>query len=169
MKRTLPIIFLFLTSFGFSQDPQGFDKMLNKELKGTVEQLNPADLNAKIKKQSNIFLLDTRELNEYKVSHIKGAKFVSYNDFNMNLLNGIPKDAYICVYCSVGVRSEHIGEKLNKAGYKHVYNLRGGLFSWANQGFPIVNTKGKITKKVHGFDEEWSKYLNKEKVEVELK
>src|SRR5690606_42136192 len=55
----------------------------------------------------------------------------------------IPKQSTIVVYCAVGNRAERIGEKLLKAGYKHVYNLYGGIFEWMNQGNPVY-TSGQV-------------------------
>ena len=44
----------------------------------------------------------------------------------------------IIVYCSIGVRSEEIGEKLKTAGFENVKNLRGGLFKWFNENRQIL-------------------------------
>ena len=41
---------------------------------------------------------------------------------------------HIIVYCSIGVRSEDIGEKLKELGYTKILNLYGGIFDWKNKG-----------------------------------
>ena len=71
------------------------------------------------------------------------------------------KNATIIVYCSVGIRSEDIAEKLQKAGYKNVFNLFGGIFEWKNKQNVVVDTNNNPTEKVHTFSKEWSKWLKK--------
>jgi predicted sulfurtransferase len=65
------------------------------------------------------------------------------------------------VYCSLGIRSETVADKLKKAGYTNVYNLYGGVFEWKNKGFPIVDSDGKETENIHVFSEAWEKWLLK--------
>jgi hypothetical protein len=37
--------------------------------------------------------------------------------------------------------------------------LYGGIFEWKNNDFPVFNSEGKETDKIHAFSKEWSKYL----------
>ncbi len=111
--------------------------------------------------QSNSVLIDTREKEEFKISHIKNAIYVGYTDFDISIVKDIPKDQRIVVYCSLGVRSEVIARKLKKEGYTKVYNLYGGIFEWKNKNFPVVDNQGKETEKIHAFSKEWSIYLKK--------
>lgn len=115
----------------------------------------------------NSLFLDTRKREEYDVSHVKDALWVGYKKFSIgDVLAQIPvKDTPIIVYCSVGVRSEDIGEKLLKAGYTNVKNLYGGIFNWKNKGNPVFSNDGMPTEKVHGFSKQWGKLLtNAQKV-----
>jgi len=111
---------------------------------------------------SDIVLLDAREKNEFKVSHIKNALFVGYEKFNLQkTIKKLPnKDAKIVVYCSLGVRSEDIAEQLKNKGYTKVYNLYGGIFEWKNEGNRVF-TKGIETNKVHAYSKEWGTWLLK--------
>ena len=71
------------------------------------------------------------------------------------------KNTKIVVYCSLGIRSEDIAEKLKKAGYTNVLNLYGGIFEWKNNNYNVFSSGGKATEKVHTFSKEWSKWLLK--------
>ena len=84
-----------------------------------------------------LLILDAREHQEYKASHLKDAIYVGYDDFNLeSVQKDIPnKDQDIVVYCSLGIRSEDIAKKLKKAGYTNVKNLYGGIFEWKNKAF----------------------------------
>ena len=111
----------------------------------------------------NQIILDAREWEEYEVSHLKNAIWVGYDDFKLaDVVNKYPdKDLNIVVYCSIGVRSENIGEELVESGYFNTKNLYGGIFKWSNLGYPVYNTKGEKTKKVHAYGKLWGKYLTK--------
>lgn len=137
--------------------PQEFESMSEEMSSKKVKNILPEDIH------SNFILLDTREEKEYAVSHIETATYAGYDDINIKALvkDLDPRDT-IVVYCSVGYRSGKIGEKLQKEGFQNVYNLKGGLFRWANEERKLVNEEGIVTKKVHGFNEKWAKWLKKE-------
>lgn len=108
-----------------------------------------------------VVFLDTREKKEYQVSHIRDAVWVGYQDFDLKRLSGISRQTPLVVYCSVGYRSEKIGEKLLKAGFTDVHNLYGSLFEWVNQGYPVYDAKGQPTTRVHAYSKTWGIWLNK--------
>ena len=132
-------------------------KMVNGLLSHSVPEITVDSLK---KMDSSVILLDARETNEFKVSSIKGAKYVGYDNFSMSSVNNIPKDVKIVVYCSVGYRSEKITEKLIKAGYHNVSNLYGGIFDWVNKGNTVYcnNTE---TQRIHAYNRVWGQWLKK--------
>ncbi len=138
-----------------------FDKTIANWLSFTVPTVSPND----VKKMNNTLLLDAREREEYDVSHLPNAVFIGYKNFEKNTLADIPKDKPIVVYCSIGYRSEKIGEKLQKMGYTKVYNLYGSIFEWVNEGNLVVDNQGNTTKKVHTFNKSWSKWVEDGKAE----
>ncbi len=157
MKSSILILMCLLTSLVFSQNT--IPEVLKKFNKKSVPYITVEELNNK----QNIIILDTREEKEFNVSHIKNAQNVGYEKFNSKKITEIikTKEAVIIVYCSIGVRSEKIGEKLKRMGYKNVFNLYGGIFEWKNQGQEVIDNNQKITENVHAFSKEWSKYLVK--------
>jgi len=136
-----------------------FSSMLNDLYTWSIPLITPQELHANGMK--NYVLLDSREKPEYDVSHIPGSIWVGYNNFSTQPIEKLPKDKPIVVYCSVGYRSEKIGEKLEEMGFEQVYNLYGGIFEWKHQDFDIVNEAGKETEKVHAYNKKWSKWLRK--------
>lgn len=111
--------------------------------------------------ESSIFL-DTREKEEFEVSHLNGAKWVGYETFSIESLQDMPKNQPIVVYCSIGARSQDIGKRLKSAGYKEVYNLYGGIFHWVNEDNPVYKNDEK-TDEVHVFSRLWGIWLEKGK------
>lgn len=138
-----------------------FEKKIENTISHTVNVISPAQL-AKIKE--DVFLLDTREKEEYDVSHIPNAHYSSYKNFDIEPYLAMPRDTTIVVYCSIGYRSEKIGEQFEAAGFTNVFNLWGSLFEWANQDLPLEDRNGQSTKSVHTYNKAWSRWVNKEKV-----
>ncbi|WP_192820480.1 rhodanese-like domain-containing protein [Rufibacter sp. LB8] len=143
------------------QASQGYALMLRGLYKNSVPVIQPSQLAAQLKTNpQNFVLLDVRTPKEYQVSHLTGARFLHYNKVSDKQLKALPKDKTMVVYCSVGYRSERLGEKLLALGYKNVVNLYGGLFQWVNEGLPVVNEKGP-TAKVHAYSKTWGIWLTK--------
>ena len=134
-----------------------FSEMVNSYLSYTVPVISVDDLHTM--PTSSRIILDAREMEEFKVSHIKGALHIGFKHFDASKLASVPKDRKIIVYCSIGYRSEKIGEKLMKLGFTRVYNLYGSLFEWVNRDFEVVDMENKPVKKIHGYDKSWAKWI----------
>ncbi len=141
---------------------QSLDDLLNQYNNESIPYIYVNELK---EIHDQVIILDAREKNEYEVSHIKNATFVGYNNFKIKpfLKQNIAKTDTIVVYCSLGVRSEDISEKLKRQGYTNVYNLYGGIFEWKNKNYDVVNKKGEPTEEVHTCTKEWAKWLHKGK------
>ena len=157
-NKYLVVLFSFYTSLFCAQNT--IDKVLKTYNNNSVPYISSNDLN---KLNENVVLLDARELKEYNVSHLKNAINVGYKKFNIQetIAKVNDKNTKIVVYCSIGVRSERIAEKLSKSGYLNVYNLYGGIFDWKNNDFEVVDSNNKVTENVHAYSKGWSKYLIK--------
>ena len=53
-------------------------------------------------------------------------------------MHDLPKDKDFVLYCRSGARSYHACNFLGQQGIDNVINLRGGIISWARQGFEIA-------------------------------
>ncbi|GAB3199773.1 rhodanese-related sulfurtransferase [Pontibacter aydingkolensis] len=161
-KTAILLAFKFILVFNtFGQiKNSAYHTVLKGLYNNTVPVITPARLHQKLGSQNNVVLLDTRSKSEYEVSHLKGALLVDYDSFVMEQVRHLPKTTLLVVYCSVGYRSEKIGEKLKKEGYTNVYNLYGGIFEWVNNGFAVYNAKGS-TQRVHAYSTAWGIWLTK--------
>jgi rhodanese-related sulfurtransferase len=160
-KKILPLataLICCVCSISFGQSD--FDRKLQSLYKNTVPLIRSDALLAEISK-SDVIILDTRSAEEFQVSHLSGSLLLEYDSFHPDDIKNIHKNTKIVVYCSVGYRSERIGEQLIKLGFKDVSNLYGGIFDWINNGNPIVNTAGISTDSVHTYNKEWSKWVKK--------
>lgn len=138
-----------------------FDKKVAEMLSFTVPTVTVAQVEKWQAVDKKIYFLDAREEEEYAVSHIPQARHIGYDNLRKSALEGIPQNAVLVVYCSVGYRSEKIGERLQKEGYQKVYNLYGSLFEWVNQGHAIEDKQGRATQRVHTYNKEWGRWLKR--------
>ncbi|MBO0321418.1 rhodanese-like domain-containing protein [Muricauda sp. CAU 1633] len=161
--RLLLLLFLFLTLGVASCAQQSIPEVLKQLNDGTVDYISVENLH----EMEAPLLLDTREKEEFEVSHLKSSIWVGYTEFDLNkvLQELSNKEKPIVVYCSIGVRSEDIGEQLKNAGYTNVLNLYGGIFEWKNKGYPVYDENEHKTEKVHPYSRYWGRFLtNAEKV-----
>ena len=87
--------------------------------------------------RGDLYLLDVRTLGEYRQSRIEGARLIPIGQF-VKRLNEVPKNRPVLVYCAVGSRSAQVVNYLARQGYPEIYNLNGGIYSWAQKGYPIL-------------------------------
>lgn len=156
-KRPLFFFIVLFIAYNSTFGQKTIDEALSQFNKESVPYITVTELRT-IEKMT---LLDTRKKEEYAVSHIKNAEWVGHRNFELDtILKKYPdKNIPIVVYCSIGVRSENIGEKLQKAGYTNVKNLYGGIFQWKNDSLPVFNNNGVETENVHAFSKHWGKLL----------
>jgi rhodanese-related sulfurtransferase len=157
--RFIFLFFLFASTTLTAQ--KDLDELLNAYNTRSVPYISVEELRMN-QLNDTVVILDAREPQEYKVSHIPTAKNVGFKHFSSKekQLQELSKNTPIAVYCSVGIRSEQIGEKLKKAGFTHVKNLYGGIFEWKNKNYPVIDSTGTKTENVHTFSKIWSKYLH---------
>lgn len=87
---------------------------------------------------------DTREIIDYKKSHISKSFYLNDKGFNRNLkniLNLSDTGTAIILYAegSSSVNCEKIATILQAQGASHVYILKEGFWGWESKGYPTVN------------------------------
>ncbi len=106
-------------------------------------------------------LLDVRTPAEWKVSRLPGARWVDPKADAKSAAAGVARDVPIVTYCAVGYRSGEMAERLRAAGYRHVQNLEGSIFEWANEHRPLVRD-GQRVSQVHPYNSIWGRLLQPE-------
>ena len=154
--RITTLILLVITGHQ-SCGQKNFEKELKRLYKETVPLIKSEELSEAM--LDEYYILDIRSPEEYEVSHLPDSRMLDYETFSPDQVVDIPKDAKVLVYCSVGYRSERVGEKLQEAGYTHIRNLYGGIFDWKNKGNQVVNPQSVVTDSVHTYNRLWSRWL----------
>ena len=85
-----------------------------------------------------LVVLDIRTPEEYAEGHIAGSSNLDFYepDFAASL-DQLDKDLPYFVYCRSGNRSSSAIETMKDLGFAEVYELDGGIVSWAEAGLPI--------------------------------
>ena len=137
-----------------------YERLLRVLYRHTVPTVPPAALAQELAQPNGPQLLDVRTPAEFQVSHLRGARFVAFDSVATAQFAGLDRSQPVVVYCSVGVRSERLGERLYALGFHNVRNLYGGLFEWVNEGHPVVDSTGPTTN-VHPYSPFWSPWLKR--------
>lgn len=138
-----------------------FNKAVLKFCEGPVLDIDTHELYLNF---NNYIILDCREYKEYQTSHLKNSIWVGFNNFNFDKIPKKSIQKKIIVYCTIGWRSEKIGEKLLKHGYKNVYNLRGSILKWNNDNYPIYKGNNQQTTLIHTYNKSFNKFVRKGKI-----
>ena len=130
-----------------------------------VEHIDNEALKA-LSLKKNLILFDVREPREFEVSHIKDAIRI---DPEMNAKEFLELHAdklnnkVAVFYCSVGVRSslmlEKLKDKLPVTGVSEAYNLEGGAFKWHNDQISLVKN-GQPTRDIHPYNAYWGRLVD---------
>ena len=104
----------------------------------SIKEISVQSLNEKINNNEKFALIDVREDEELKISKISQAIHIPMNSI-ANHLKQLPSEKQIIIMCKSGGRSAQVCEYLNRQGYSNVYNLKGGIISWALEIDPTLD------------------------------
>lgn len=113
-----------------------------------VREVSPADLVAWMRDPSRPppLLVDARPEDQYAVSHLAGAVRLDPATPDLAVLAHVARDQPVVVYDATGTIGAAMAVALTQAGFSRVSNLEGGLFRWANEGYPLLTDSGPATK-----------------------
>lgn len=95
-------------------------------------------------------LLDARSKEEYELSHLPDAVHLPLDTVTEKNLSQMDSQVRYVVYCAAGYRACQLARRLKAAGVSDVRNLEGGIFAWANAGFP-TERQGSPVPEVHPY------------------
>jgi rhodanese-related sulfurtransferase len=127
-----------------------------------VSQMDTVEVERRLntEEEQRPFLIDVRSREEYNVSHLPGAVWADSPNQIRALAHAVSAARPIVVYCSVGIRSSKAVQQLIDEGFTNVFNLKGSIFKWANEGRPLVQN-GEPIHQVHPYNKYWSRLLHR--------
>ena len=95
-----------------------------------IKEISVQSLNTKINNNEFFLLIDVREIQELEISKISQSIHIPMNTIPENL-NQIESSKPVIIMCKSGGRSAQVCQYLQDQGYLNIYNLKGGIISWA--------------------------------------
>lgn len=122
MKKSTIFLFLVcltLNIFGCSEQKEGEITLVSTEEMKTLLELE------------DVQLVDVRTKAEYNLGNLVNSQNIDFNSptFNDDIA-GLDKEKPVILYCKKGGRSAKCAKKMQKAGFKKIYDLKGGFSKW---------------------------------------
>ena len=105
-----------------------------------TDLISRTELEAKLDRGDDFFLIDTLPESAYRKSHLPGAINMPSDDILAEAPKRIPdRDADIVVYCGNGPckRSSLSADRLRQLSYRNVCDYHEGKADWVGAGLPV--------------------------------
>ncbi|MHB8527371.1 MAG: molybdopterin-synthase adenylyltransferase MoeB [Candidatus Acidiferrales bacterium] len=106
------------------------------QIAAAVPEITPKQLKQRLDHGDDLYILDVREPHEYQICNLNG---------HLIPLGELPKrvgeldsSREIVAHCRSGKRSAEAVEFLTKAGFRKIWNLKGGILAWSDEVDPSV-------------------------------
>lgn len=102
-------------------------------LKGKRDQTVPLAISAEelSSRQREFYIVDLRDLSEFRQGHIKGAHLIPYLEFTKRT-HELPTAGWLAIVDAKGGRARQTAKLLQQDGFDVRY-LKGGMRSWAGK------------------------------------
>ncbi len=132
----LVVIVCFFTLFSCKEQKLKAQKTIDGQQQ-EIAKIEAVDFKAKIEGKS-VQLIDVRTPGEYSKGHIASAKNINFYDSDfLKQLEELDKNKAVYLYCKSGGRSGKASLRLHGAGFKSIYDLKGGFVAWQKAELPI--------------------------------
>ena len=101
-----------------------------------IKEIEVSEL-AQLKEKNNVVrVIDIRQPAELNSGIIPGAEALPMHTIPLRL-SELKREETLIMVCRSGARSAQACMFLQQQGYDNVFNLRGGMMAWANNGLEI--------------------------------
>jgi len=102
----------------------------------SVPEMTPRELKARLDRGDDLYILDVREPHEYEICNI-GGHLMPLGELSRRV-HELDSSREIVAHCRSGKRSADAAEFLRKAGFRKIWNLKGGILAWSDEVDPSV-------------------------------
>ncbi|HEX4076904.1 MAG TPA: molybdopterin-synthase adenylyltransferase MoeB [Candidatus Acidoferrales bacterium] len=96
-----------------------------------VPEITPRDLKTRLDRGDDLYILDVREPHEYQICNLDGH-LIPLGELARRV-NELDSSREIVAHCRSGKRSAEAVEFLQKAGFRKIWNLKGGILAWSDE------------------------------------
>jgi len=97
----------------------------------SVPEITPRELKARLDRGDDLYILDVREPHEYQICNL-GGHLIPLGDLSKRA-SELDSSREIVAHCRSGKRSAEAVEFLQRAGFRKVLNLKGGILAWSDE------------------------------------
>jgi molybdopterin/thiamine biosynthesis adenylyltransferase/rhodanese-related sulfurtransferase len=102
----------------------------------SVPEITPRELKTRLDRGDDLYILDVREPHEYQICNL-GGHLIPLGDLSKRA-SELDSSREIVAHCRSGKRSAEAVEFLQRAGFRKVLNLKGGILAWSDEVDPSV-------------------------------
>jgi adenylyltransferase/sulfurtransferase len=102
-----------------------------------IPEITPREVKKMMDENQPFVLIDVREPHEFQICRIPGSTLIPLGEVAKRM-HELDSAGEIVVHCRSGQRSARAVEFLMKAGFRKIYNLKGGILAWSDQVDPSV-------------------------------
>ena len=102
----------------------------------SVPDITPRELKARLDRGDDLYILDVREPHEYQICNI-GGHLLPLGELSRRAAE-LDSSREIVAHCRSGKRSAEAVEFLRKAGFRKLWNLKGGILAWSDEVDPSI-------------------------------
>ena len=123
--------------FGFSSFQTAMTQKVDNasSASGEIKQITVDEAKQAVDAK-DVQFIDVRTVGEYAGGHAPKASNFPLDALEKDL-SKLDKNKPVYVICQTGKRSQKGSEILQKAGFKEIYNIKGGTSAWTEAGFPV--------------------------------
>jgi molybdopterin/thiamine biosynthesis adenylyltransferase/rhodanese-related sulfurtransferase len=101
-----------------------------------IPEITPRELKTRLDRGDDLFILDVREPHEYQICNL-GGYLIPLGEVPKRV-SELDSSREIVAHCRSGKRSADAVEFLQKAGFRKIWNLKGGILAWSDEVDPRV-------------------------------
>src|SRR5262249_50490186 len=103
----------------------------------TPADITVEELKARMDRQEEVFILDLRNPEEYRICRIPGSTLIPLPELSRRV-GELDREREWIVHCRSGMRSAKAVQFRRDQGFRRGHNLKGGILAWADRIDPTV-------------------------------
>ncbi|HEY2631411.1 MAG TPA: rhodanese-like domain-containing protein [Solirubrobacteraceae bacterium] len=108
----------------------------------TQTDIDPEQLSAWMEEDSQLQVVDVREVYEREAGHIANTRHIPLVELSARA-GEIERERPVVFYCRVGARSDMAAQAFRAAGYRAL-SMAGGLVRWDSEQLPLAPEGGVV-------------------------
>jgi adenylyltransferase/sulfurtransferase len=101
-----------------------------------VPEITSRELKARLDRGDDLFILDVREPHEFQICNLSGH-LIPLGELTRRV-HELDSSREIVAHCRSGKRSADAVQFLRQAGFRKIWNLKGGILAWSDEVDPSV-------------------------------